>query len=41
VPGAFTETRIGRRATGSDFTPARWILPGDSFTVPSSVSSPS
>ena len=41
VPGARIIVRITRRAAGSDFTPVRWILPGDSLTEPSSLSSPS
>jgi hypothetical protein len=41
VPGARIMVWITRRAAGSDLTPARWILPGDSRTDPSSVSSPS
>ena len=41
TPGARTIARITRLAAGSDLTPVRWILPGDSRTEPSSLSSPS
>ena len=41
VPGARTVDLIARSAAGSDFTPVRWIFPGDSLTEPSSLSSPS
>ena len=41
APGARTGIDRTRRSATAVRTPVRWSLPGEIFTVPSSVSSPS